>query len=102
MNNQKKSNRNDKYAATKNQKLWGAFIFLIFMLGFAIRIYDLTDAPLDFHPTRQLHSAIIARGMYYQRLDSVQDWQKERAFNQWQSEGLIEPQVMATLTATTY
>jgi hypothetical protein len=39
---------------------------LLIACGLLIRIYDLSDAPLDFHPTRQLHSALMARGMYYQ------------------------------------
>lgn len=102
MNNQKKLDTKNKHGAAKNKKFWVVFIFLIFILGFTVRIYDLTDAPLDFHPTRQLHSAIIARGMYYQGLETIPEWQKERAFNQWQSEGLIEPQVMEALTAITY
>ncbi|MGW8250224.1 MAG: hypothetical protein ACWGO1_06250 [Anaerolineales bacterium] len=34
----------------------------------ALRFYDLTDQPIDFHPTRQLRGAIIARGMYYDML----------------------------------
>lgn len=39
---------------------------LVFLLGFGIRVYDLKDPPLDFHASRQLRSAIIARGIYYQ------------------------------------
>ena len=38
----------------------------IFVLGFAVRIYDLTDPPLDFHASRQLRSAIIARSFFYE------------------------------------
>ena len=41
-------------------------VLSIFLLGFGIRMLDLTDLPLDFNPTRQLLSAIKARGMYYQ------------------------------------
>ena len=31
---------------------------MILALGIGIRLYDLTDPPLDFHSTRQLWSAI--------------------------------------------
>ena len=31
-------------------------------LGFGIRIFDLTDPPLDFHPTRQLRSMPFFQG----------------------------------------
>lgn len=43
-----------------------ALLALVFLLGFGIRVYDLKDPPLDFHASRQLRSAIIARGIYYQ------------------------------------
>jgi len=82
--------------------LWIALIVLAFVLGVGVRLYDLQDAPLDFHPTRQLHSALIARGMYYHNLPDKSDWQREMAFQQWQTEGLIEPQIMERLTAVTY
>jgi len=82
--------------------VWYALLILVFMMGFIIRVSDLFDAPLDFHATRQLHSALIARGMYYQSLDSAPEWQREMAYNQWQAEGLIEPQIMETLTALGY
>ena len=82
--------------------LWWAVIILAVILGIAVRFYDLTDAPLDFHPTRQLHSALIARGMYYENLKDAPAWQKEMAVSQWKSEGLIEPQIMERLTAFTY
>ena len=52
----------------KSHWLWWAIIILAVVLGITVRFYDLTDAPLDFHPTRQLHSALIARGMYYENL----------------------------------
>ena len=86
----------------KTHWLWWAIIILAVVLGLAVRFYDLTDAPLDFHPTRQLHSALIARGMYYEALKDAPVWQKEMAVNQWKSEGLIEPQIMERLTAFTY
>jgi hypothetical protein len=38
----------------------------LFILALAIRLYDITDLPLDFHPTRQLYTAVVARGLYYQ------------------------------------
>ena len=82
--------------------LWWAVIILAVILGITFRFYDLTDAPLDFHPTRQLHSALIARGMYYENLEDAPEWQKEMAVSQWKAEGLIEPQIMERLAAFTY
>jgi len=77
-------------------------LFVIFALGFLIRLYDLTDPPLDFHSTRQLRSAIIARGLYYSNLDSVPEWLQERARGQLESHNLIEPPVFEAASALIY
>ncbi|MFZ5820334.1 MAG: glycosyltransferase family 39 protein, partial [Chloroflexota bacterium] len=77
-------------------------VILAFALGLGIRLFDLTDLPLDFNPTRQLFSAIKARGMYYQYADGVPDWQREMAVAQWQAKADVEPPVIETLTAGLY
>lgn len=41
-------------------------LLMILAAGFAVRIYDLKDPPLDFHATRQLRSAILSRAFFYQ------------------------------------
>ena len=82
--------------------LWWALIGLIFVIGLAVRLYRLADPPLDFHPTRQIHSALIARGMYYERQPDAPEWQREMAVSHWRMEGLIEPQVFERLSAWTY
>ncbi len=41
-------------------------LLVILAAGFAVRIYDLKDPPLDFHATRQLRSAILSRAFFYQ------------------------------------
>lgn len=75
---------------------------VIFVLGFGIRLYDLTDPPLDFHATRQLFSALISRGMYYQSNDSYPEWQQDVAVQSWQDKQVIEPRIVETLVAWTY
>ncbi|MEJ5200834.1 MAG: glycosyltransferase family 39 protein [Anaerolineales bacterium] len=87
------------------EKKWQLFLVLalLFAAGLAVRLYDLTDLPLDFHPTRQLHSALMARGMYYQSAPQpIPDWQREMAVKQWKLEAIIEPPFMEWLTAQTY
>lgn len=71
-------------------------------LALGIRIVDLTDAPLDFHPARQLHSAIIARGMYFQNLESAGEWQRVFTTQQRDARGLIEPPIMELLSSGGY
>ena len=78
---------------------------LAFALAIGIRFYDLTDLPLDFAPTRQLFSALKARGMYYAMLpvnSTIPQWQRDMAIHQWQSMQAIEPTVIETITALTY
>jgi hypothetical protein len=77
-------------------------LFLLFGIALAIRAYDLTDLPLDFHPTRQLFSAAKARGMYYETLPDVPEWQREFAIQQWKTKVTIEPEIMERLAAFLY
>ena len=75
---------------------------LLLGLGLAIRLYDLSDLPLDFHPTRQLLSHLKARGMYYQGQADVPDWQRKMAIQQWRTRAEVEPEVFERLVAFTY
>jgi hypothetical protein len=77
-------------------------LVVLFIAALGIRLYDLTDLPNDFYMTRQYHSLIMARGMYYQHLASVPDWQRNMAVSQWKNEGLIEPPIMEGIVALTY
>jgi 4-amino-4-deoxy-L-arabinose transferase-like glycosyltransferase len=94
--------RDEIFLSAKLRWLHGLLLALLMLGGALFRLSDLTDAPLDFHPTRQIRSAIIARGMYYQNLPGVPEWQREYAIRQWQAQELIEPAIIETLSAATY
>ncbi len=79
-----------------------ALLVVLFVAALGIRLFDLTDLPNDFYMTRQYRSLIIARGMYYQHLTSIPDWQRTMAVAQWKAEGLIEPPIMEGIVALTY
>lgn len=81
--------------------IWIAAITLL-VAGFALRMYDLTDQPLDFHPTRQLRSAIIARGIFYQLLPNADPELKSQAELLWESTGQYEPSILESLVALAY
>lgn len=83
---------------------WLLILVLVLLFGSAlgIRLFDLTDLPLDFHPTRQLLSALKARGMLDQTLPGVLDWQKKLALQQWKTKTEAEPEVFERLVAITY
>ncbi|MCJ7702533.1 MAG: glycosyltransferase family 39 protein, partial [Anaerolineales bacterium] len=72
------------------------------ILGLGIRLYDLTDPPLDFHSTRQLWSAIIARGIYYQGEEETPTWMRVLAVEAWKAKPAIEPIIFETVVAFTY
>jgi hypothetical protein len=77
-------------------------VILLFVAAAAIRLYDLTDLPLDFHPTRQLFSAIKARGMYYASLPDAPADQREFAIQQAKQKVTVEPEVLERLVAFTW
>ncbi|HLO32121.1 MAG TPA: glycosyltransferase family 39 protein [Anaerolineales bacterium] len=78
-------------------------LVLIFGAALAIRLYDLTDLPLDFHPTRQLVSVIKARGLYYEtQPDGVSTWKLETAIRMAKLKADVEPVVFERLVAFTY
>lgn len=79
-----------------------ALIVLVFGLGIAIRLYDLTDPPMDFHPARQYHSAVIARGLYTEWGGEYPEWQAQQHRAQGSSEARIEPPIFEHLVAFTY
>lgn len=78
-------------------------LVIIFGAALAIRLYDLTDLPLDFHPTRQLVSFIKTRGLYYQtKPDGVSASELKTAVRFAKLKADIEPTVLENLVAFTY
>ncbi|BCY16203.1 hypothetical protein hrd7_00520 [Leptolinea sp. HRD-7] len=75
---------------------------VVVLLGFGIRIFDLTDPPLDFHPTRQLRSAILARSFYYQWNPAADPVLREKAVNMGNSLEVYEPPILEGLVAGVY
>lgn len=84
-------------------EFWRILIVAVILIcGFATRLFDLTDPPLDYAATRQLRSAMISRGKYYQFLNDVPDWQKESALKQQNVHGRLEPEIFENIIALTY
>jgi hypothetical protein len=77
-------------------------LVILFIAAIGIRLYDLTDLPLDFHPTRQLFSALKARGMYYETLPNAPAEQREFAIQQGKLRATIEPEILERLTVFTW
>jgi len=77
-------------------------LFLLFGVGLGIRAYDITDLPLDFHPSRQLFSAVKARGMYYETLAGALEEQRDFAIQQWKTKVTIEPEIIEHIAVFFY
>jgi hypothetical protein len=75
---------------------------ILLLLAYGVRLLDLTNPPFDYHPTRQLRSAMIARGMYYENLESAPDWQRQMAVRQWRGQEVLEPTILETMVAASY
>jgi hypothetical protein len=79
-----------------------AAFLVLFGFGIAIRLYDLTDLPLDFHSTRQMLSALKARGMYYETRTDVAPEERAFAIQQWKFRASVEPEFFERVVAYTY
>ncbi len=89
--------------AKNEARLEPFFLVLLLALGWTIRLYDLDDPPLDFHPTRQLFAALKARGIYYAAHPHLLPaWQLEFALQQRKELPTIEPEILEHLVAWTY
>ncbi len=81
------------------------FIFLFFCAALAIRLFDFDDPPLDFHPARQLHSALIARAVFLNHEGDLPGFDAEyehEAIMRGVQEPWIEPPLFEYLTAQLY
>ena len=85
-----------------NKSLNTALIILLFIAGFALRFVDFDDPPLDFHPARQMHSALMARGFFLKDNGYIADQSPEYnrdAMILGTLEAWIEPPIYEKLTA---
>ena len=81
------------------------FLLAIFLSAFGLRMIDFDDPPLDFHPARQMHSALMARGFYLKDGGILKDQTPEYnrdAMILGTLEAWIEPPIYEKLTAGLY
>ncbi len=88
----------------KKPRNWLAALLLglILAFGLVVRLIDITDPPFDFNPTRQLRSAIIARGLYYQASPEADPETRQLAIEHWSGMERLEPLIFENLVAFTY
>ena len=88
--------------ASKSSRLMVLLVGLLVAFGLGLRLFDLTDQPIDFHPTRQLRGATIARGMYYEMLPTADPITRDQAISFWASTGQLEPSILERSVAISY
>ncbi len=89
----------------KQKLLWFLLIVVIFSAALGIRLYDFDDPPLDFHPARQLHSALIARAVYLNHSGDLPDFDakyEHESIMRGTQEQWIEPPIFEYLVASLY
>ncbi len=90
--------------ALRQSSIWLKLMILFVLAGgLAVRLFDLPDPPLGFHPTRQMRGALIARYLYF-RWDPPQDLHRVQVVTQVVRERLeaYEAPILETLVALTY
>ena len=98
------TNSVDHASAERRRRPWAIALLVVglLLLGLLLRMVDLTDPPLDFHPDRQLRSAVIARGMYFQMTPSADAVTRARAIELWKATPTYEPEIFERLVALVY
>lgn len=79
-----------------------AVAVIIILLGLGVRLFDLTDQPIDFHSTRQLRGAMVARGLYYEMLPDADPFVRSEAIGFGRTTGQYEPPILEKIVAYAY
>ena len=84
-------------------KTWLALaVVFLFLLGGAIRLYDIQKPFVGLLPVREFRSAIIARDFYYRSNPNIPEWQQEVTRASREGEWELEPPILEWLTGITY
>jgi hypothetical protein len=78
-------------------------IGFIFIAAFSLRLHNIVEPPLDYVPVRQYQSAHIARGYYFENLDTVSNQRKAIAeLNMTRMGFLLEPRILEHMSVLGY
>jgi len=78
-------------------RLWQLLLIsIMFIAAFGIRLYGIASPPVHFHP-RQYHSFIVARGYYFEHMQSLPDWRRQIAAINAKDTPTVEPKIMEHL-----
>ena len=81
--------------------LWKVLLAAVLLAAFGLRMLNLKNPPLDFNGTRQLFSALKARGIFYQYVTNIPEATRRLAISLG-NVGIVEPPVLENIVAQTY
>ena len=81
---------------------WIASATALLLLGGALRLVNLNAPPLDFHSTRQLRNALVARAVYYDLTPNADSARRALAASFRRAVGQYEPPIVETLAGGTF
>jgi 4-amino-4-deoxy-L-arabinose transferase-like glycosyltransferase len=88
---------------TRRAVFRSVIILVLFTAAFGIRLYNIGKPPLDFSTIRQYQDAHIARGIYYEKNDSVSEQKKRIAKINMERIGLVlEPRIIENAAVLGY
>jgi 4-amino-4-deoxy-L-arabinose transferase-like glycosyltransferase len=89
------------HTSNRLNRLQFLLLGLILVSGIALRLYRLNEPPLDFHPTRQLRSALIARNVYLHLKPDADQAARVQAAELGNLE-IYEPPILEQIVGATY
>jgi 4-amino-4-deoxy-L-arabinose transferase-like glycosyltransferase len=89
-------------ASRSSAPLWLPLFCLLLILGAILRLINLNAPPLDFHPTRQLRNALVARAIYYAGLPQADPSTRNLTESFRRAVGQYEPPIFETIVGQTF
>ncbi len=87
---------------SRSRLLLSLTLTILFVASFCIRVYRITEPPLDFHGVRQYDSALLARSYYFRLLGcSAPQWMRTVAACQ-DPRTYLEPPIMESIATSLY
>jgi 4-amino-4-deoxy-L-arabinose transferase-like glycosyltransferase len=83
-------------------RTWFITLIILLVLGAVLRLIDITDAPLDFQPSRQLRNSLVAREIYYSLLPTATNEERALTKDFASSVGQYEPPIIESIAAFSY
>jgi hypothetical protein len=86
----------------RNRLMQFSILLLLFLTAFGIRLFGITNIPMDYHPVKQYRSALTARAIYYSHLEDINELEKKTALASLKYIGILGPPIVDYIAASAY